>query len=71
MISYEEMRHLISLPDKESIMHEVNKLSEEDAKGALVMTLLSWRKGNEINEEIDKGLRKRISELEHNNSECH
>lgn len=71
MISYEQMRALISQPDKEAIMHEVSKLSEEDAKGALIMALLAWRKSNEINEEIDKGLRNRISELEQNNNDCH
>ncbi len=59
-----DMRKLISLQTREEIIHEVKKLSEEDAKIALIMALLSWRKGNEINEEITKDLRKRIEEVE-------
>lgn len=64
MVNYEKMRTLIACPDKESLMETVNKLTEEDAKSALVMTILSWKHGNEINEQIDRKLRKRIAELE-------
>ena len=59
-----DMRKLISLQTKDEIMCEVSKLSEEDAKVGLIMVLLAWRKGNEINEEITKELRYRIEELE-------
>ena len=64
MLKYEQMRQLIELPDENAIMREVKKLSEEDAKLALVMVLVAWRKGNEINEKIDTDLRRRIAELE-------
>ena len=64
MVTYEMMRTLVACPDKESLMDAVNKLTEEDAKSALVMTILFWKKGNKINEEIDMNLRKRIAELE-------
>lgn len=64
MFTYEQMRKLIELTDENAIMSEVKKLSEEDAKLALVMVLMSWRKGNEINEKIDADLRHRIAELE-------
>lgn len=64
MFNYEQMRKLIALTDKNAIMSEVDKLSEKDAKLALAMALISWRTGNEINEEIDADLRRRIAELE-------
>ena len=64
MFTYEQMRRLIELTDENAIMSEVKMLSEEDAKLALVMALMSWRKGNEINEKIDADLRHRIAELE-------
>lgn len=64
MVTYETMRTLIACPDKEALIKEVNKLTEEDAKLALVMAMLSWKHGNKINEEIDRDLRKRIAELE-------
>ena len=64
MFKYEQMRKLIELTDEDAIISEVKKLSEEDAKLALVMVLMSWRKGNEINEKIDADLRRRIGELE-------
>lgn len=63
MLNYEQMRSLIELADKDAIMREVKKLSEEDAKLALVMVLVAWRTGNEINEKIDANLRRRIAEL--------
>lgn len=50
MLNHEQIQKLISLSDKESIISEVNKLSEDDAKTALVITLMSWRKNNEIND---------------------
>lgn len=64
MFNYEQMRGLIELIDENAIMREVKKLSEENAKLALVMVLVAWRKGNEINEKIDTDLRRRIAELE-------
>lgn len=64
MLSYEQMMKLTALPDKESVISEVSKLSEEDAKQALIMALLSWRKGNEINKQIAHDHRARIAELE-------
>ena len=64
MVNYELLRSLVACPDKESLMEAVNKLSEEDAKLSLIMTILCWKHGNKINEEIDRDLRKRIAELE-------
>lgn len=64
MFKYEQMRKLIELTDENAIMSEVKKLSEDDAKLALVMVLMSWRRGNEINDIIDAKLRGRITELE-------
>ncbi|MBO5000351.1 MAG: hypothetical protein J6C58_05910, partial [Bacteroidaceae bacterium] len=61
---YDTMRELIACPDKETLIEAVNKLTEEDAKLSLVMTILCWKQGNKMNEEIDKSLRKRIAELE-------
>ena len=55
MLNHEQIQKLMSLSDKESIMSEVNKLSEDDAKTALVITLMSWHKNNEINDEIISG----------------
>mgnify|MGYP003409719239 FL=1 len=64
MVTYDTMRELIACPDKETLIEAVNKLTEEDAKLSLVMTILCWKQGNKMNEEIDKSLRKRIAELE-------
>lgn len=58
------MRKLLDCHDKESIIHEVNKLSEEEAKIALIMALLSWRHGNKMNDAIKSNLDKRIADLE-------
>ena len=44
MLNHEQIQKLISLSDKETIISEVNKLSEDDAKTALVTTLMPWRK---------------------------
>ena len=48
MLNHEQIQKLMSLSDKENIMSEVNKLSEDDAKTALVIALMSWYKNNEI-----------------------
>lgn len=48
MLNHEQIQNLISLSDKESIISEVNKLSEDEAKTALVITLISWHKNNKI-----------------------
>lgn len=58
------MRKLFNCTDKESIMHEVGKLSETEAKTALIAVLLSWRHGNKVNDEIRQNLDRRIAELE-------
>lgn len=52
MLNHEQIQKLISLSDKESIISEVNKLSEDEAKTALVITLISWHKNNKINDKI-------------------
>lgn len=52
MLNHEQIQKLISLSDKESIISEVNKLSEDEAKTALVITLIYWHKNNEINDKI-------------------
>lgn len=52
MLNHEQIQKLISLSDKESIISEVNKLSEDEAKTALVITLISQHKNNEINDKI-------------------
>ncbi len=52
MLNHEQIQKLMSLSDKENIMSEVNKLSEDDAKTALVIALMSWHKNNEINDKI-------------------
>lgn len=64
MLSHEQMIKLIELPDKESVIDEVAKMSEDEAKQALIAALLSWKNGNKINEEIECRLRARIAELE-------
>lgn len=58
------MRKLFNCTDKESIMCEVSKLSEEEAKVALSMVLILWRRDIKTNKEIDSNRRKRIEELE-------
>ena len=58
------MRRLFDCTDKESIMHEVGKLSEDEAKAALIAVLLSWRFGNKVDDEIKQKLNDRIAELE-------
>lgn len=58
------MRKLFNCTDKESIMCEVGKLSEEEAKVALNMVLILWRRDIKTNKEIDSNRRKRIEELE-------
>lgn len=52
MLNHEQIQKLISLSDKESIISEVNKLSEDEVKTALVITLISWHKNNKINDKI-------------------
>lgn len=64
MVTYEMLRTLVAWPDKETLIASVDHLTEEDAKLALVMTILCWKHGNQINEPIDKKLRDRIAELE-------
>ena len=64
MFRYEHMRKLIALKDKDAIMSEVSKLSEEDAKQALVMTLMAWQTDNQTNMQIDADLRRKIAKLE-------
>ena len=64
MLKYDTMRKLIACPDKDSIIREVNKLSEEEAKVALIMTLLSWRTGNTTSNEVIANLNRHIAELE-------
>ena len=56
MLNHEQIQKLISLSDKESIISEVNKLSEDDAKTALVTTLMSWHKNSEINDKVISGM---------------
>ena len=58
------MRKLFDCTDKESIMHEVSKLSGEEAKAALIATLLSWQYGNKVKNEIMHNYDRRIAELE-------
>ena len=58
------MRKLFNCTDKESIMHEVGKLSEMEAKTALIAVLLSWRFGNKSNDKRMQELNDRITELE-------
>ncbi len=57
MLTREQFRNLISLSDKDSIISEVNKLTEDEAKVALVMALMSWHKSNEINDSIINDLK--------------
>ena len=64
MLKYETMRKLIACPDRDSLIHEVHQLTEEEAKVALIMAMLSWRHGNEINDELMGNLMRRIDELE-------
>ena len=66
MVTYETMRTLIACPDKEALIKEVNKLTEEDAKLALVMAMLSWKNIDNSYKETCRDLRKRIAELENN-----
>ena len=55
MLTHDDMQKLIEISgDSEELIHEVSKLSESDAKLALVMAMLSWHKGNEVNREILK-----------------
>lgn len=55
MLTYDDMDKLIKASsDEDALMNEVSKLSERDAKLALVMAMLSWHKGNEIHQEILK-----------------
>lgn len=55
MLTYDDMQKLIEISgDSEELMHEVSKLSERNAKIALVMAMLSQHKGNEVNREILK-----------------
>jgi len=64
MVTYEQMKKLISLKDRATLESEVSKLTETDAKVALVMTLLAWHRNSEINEQIDKDLRAQIEALQ-------
>lgn len=64
MLKYDTLRKLIECPDRDSVIHEVNMLSEEEAKVALIMTLLAWRFGNKMNEDSAAKLHGRIAELE-------
>lgn len=57
MITHEQFRNLISLSDKDTIISVVNKLTEDEAKVALVMVLLSWHKSNEITDSIINDLK--------------
>ncbi len=57
MLTHEQFQNLISLSDKDAVISDVNKLTEDEAKAALVMALLSWHKNNEINDSIINGLK--------------
>ena len=66
MVTYETLRTLIACPDKEALIEAVNELTEEDAKLALVMSMLSWKNIDNSYKETCRDLRKRIAELENN-----
>lgn len=64
MADYGTMRTLIACPDKESLITEVNKLTESEAKSYLIMAILSWKNSDNTYKETCSDLRKRIAELE-------
>ena len=58
------MRRLFDCTDKESLMREVGKLSETEAKTALIAAFLSWQFGNKANAKALQEHQDRIAELE-------
>lgn len=60
MITFDQTIKLASLKDRASLEAEISKLSEADAKAALVMTILAWQKNIEAHEQIERELRDQI-----------
>lgn len=55
MFTYDDMQKLIAVSDnRDKLIQEINKLSERDIRTALICAMLSWRKGNDINNELLK-----------------
>ncbi len=52
MFTYEDFKSLSGITDRDELMSAVAQIPEEDLRTALFITLLSWGKSIEINEEL-------------------
>jgi hypothetical protein len=54
MLTYEDFKSLAGITDRDKLMSAVAQIPEEDLRAALFITLLSWGKNMEVNNELWK-----------------
>ncbi len=54
MFTYEDFKSLTGITDRDELMRAVAQILEEDLRTALFITLLSWGKNIEVNNELWK-----------------
>ena len=64
MFTYEDFKSLSGITDRDELMSAVAQIPEEDLRTALFITLLSWGKNIEINEELWKREHERANKAE-------
>jgi len=64
MFTYEDFESLSGITDRDELMRAVTQIPEEDLRTALFMTLLSWRRNMEINNELWKREHDRANKAE-------
>lgn len=64
MFTADDFKSLIGIKDRNELMAAISKMTEEDAKTALTLALLSWNKSAEINTELWKREFDRANEAE-------
>jgi len=52
MFTYEDFKYLISITDRNELIHAISQIPEEDLRSAFVLVLLAWEKNQEINQEL-------------------
>lgn len=64
MFTYEDFKSLSGITDRDELMSAVAQIPEEDLRTALFITLLSWGKSIEINDELWKREHERANKAE-------
>lgn len=64
MFTFEDFKSLAGITDRDELMSAVARVPEEDLRAALFMTLLTWNKNREINNELWKREYERANKAE-------